>query len=214
MTSRYWIIRRNQAMNSANRVVTISDTTYEHIYIYNNTLVQESNPNPPLGALGYLPQAMLAFAPEGIVNSARVKNNIGYGATTEAPIKYWLDRPPGGIQGVTTDHNLWRNTVTPAYQIRVDETNNYTIAGFQGAYPGQEIASIGDDPLFTNQATRDFTLRPLSPAINAGTTLTATVGGGTGTSVTVNDAGYFSDGYGLIDGDIIRIGTQTVTITL
>lgn len=53
-----------------------------------------------------------------------------------------------------------------------------------------------------------------SPTIDAGTFLTTvTSASGSGSTITLADAGYFSDGYGLIKGDTIQIGSQITTIT-
>src|SRR5262249_12867314 len=65
----------------------------------------------------------------------------------------------------------------------------------------------------TNVSTRDFTLQATSPAIDAGTVLTTTTTSCSANSVTVADAGYFHDGYGMINGDTVQIGTQTRVLT-
>ena len=49
-----------------------------------------------------------------------------------------------------------------------------------------------------------------STAINKGGPLTATTNSGSGNIVYVKDAGYFSDGYGASDGDMIKVGTNDV----
>src|SRR5207248_6357131 len=49
--------------------------------------------------------------------------------------------------------------------------------------------------------------------IDHGAFLAATTAAGSGTSVTVTDGRYFSDGYGITEGDLIMIGTRTVRIT-
>jgi hypothetical protein len=67
------------------------------------------------------------------------------------------------------------------------------------------------DPLFVN-AGGDLHLQAGSPAIGAGGPLTAAVGSGTSSnSLTVANAGFFSDGYGLtgVQADWIRIGPST-----
>ena len=64
-----------------------------------------------------------------------------------------------------------------------------------------------------NPAAGTVTLQAGSPAIDAGTFLTYTTSGGTGTVVPVQDAKYFSDGYGMVAGDRIRIGQTAVQVT-
>ncbi len=51
----------------------------------------------------------------------------------------------------------------------------------------------------------DFRLRARSPCIDAGGFLTRTTAGGRGTAIPVADAGFFSDGYGIVEGDLIQL---------
>ena len=50
-----------------------------------------------------------------------------------------------------------------------------------------------------------------SQLINAGTFLTNTVSSGSGSVITVEDAGYFCDGYGLTEGDLIQLEGEVET---
>jgi len=84
------------------------------------------------------------------------------------------------------------------------------------AIPGNTLASA--DPLFAdisaastvaNIAAFDFHLRTSSPAIDKGVFLTATTAVGSGTVITVADAGYFIDGYGITGGDTVQLEGQT-----
>jgi hypothetical protein len=89
---------------------------------------------------------------------------------------------------------------------------------------------LNQGPLFTNVSVGDFSLQSGSPALNAGTYLTtvASTDSGSGTSLIVNDAGFFQDGYGIsgVNADCISVTTvsnhvcitavnyQTNTLTL
>lgn len=55
----------------------------------------------------------------------------------------------------------------------------------------------------------DFRLQATSPVRDQGVFLTTTVGSGSGTTLTVADAGFFVDGYGIVDGDLIQLAGQT-----
>jgi hypothetical protein len=55
----------------------------------------------------------------------------------------------------------------------------------------------------------DFHLLSTSPAIDAGVFLTTTTSSGSGTEIQVADAGYFIDGYGIVEGDVIQLQGQT-----
>jgi hypothetical protein len=66
-----------------------------------------------------------------------------------------------------------------------------------------------DDPLFVNIGSHDFHLQSGSPAINLGKAITTvTSSNGSGTAFDVTDAGFFCDGYGLADGDMIKVGSN------
>jgi hypothetical protein len=52
-----------------------------------------------------------------------------------------------------------------------------------------------------------------SPCVDAGAFLTTTISSGTGTTIPVHDAMYFTDGFGIIPGDIIRIGNTIAAIS-
>jgi hypothetical protein len=69
--------------------------------------------------------------------------------------------------------------------------------------------------LQTDPKLDSTTLRPLanSPVINAGTSLTKiTSASGSGSSIVVADAYYFTDGLGLTTGDTIQVNNQLATI--
>ena len=67
------------------------------------------------------------------------------------------------------------------------------------------------DPRFRDKSNFDFHLKPNSPCIEAGIYLTYTTSSGKGTQIPVEDAGYFCDGFGLIEGDIIQLEHQSKT---
>lgn len=68
------------------------------------------------------------------------------------------------------------------------------------------------DPMFTDAQNLDFSLRNGSDAEDAGVVLTRTTSAGSGRSVSVEDARYFIDGFGIVKGDTIRIGEEIVTV--
>jgi parallel beta-helix repeat protein len=78
------------------------------------------------------------------------------------------------------------------------------------AVSGHDANSLTADPLYVDAGGWDFRINPASPCVDAGDFLTRTVGSGSGTTVKVEDARYFSDGMGLIEGDAVQIGTNSV----
>jgi len=74
--------------------------------------------------------------------------------------------------------------------------------------PFEPLELKGENPRFTPDFSRAEVcrLKESSPCIDAGTFLTRTVGSGKGREVVVEDAGYFTDGFDMAEGDLIRIG--------
>lgn len=60
-----------------------------------------------------------------------------------------------------------------------------------------------------NSNLPDFQLRSSSPSIDAGTHLTETASSGSGNSLKVKDGLYFSDGFGIVSADWIKIGSSS-----
>jgi parallel beta-helix repeat protein len=81
------------------------------------------------------------------------------------------------------------------------------------AKSGQDSHSIIGNPLFVDPAKGDFSLSEQSPNVNTGSPLTQTTSSGSGTSIQVKDARFFSDGFGLNNGDKIRVGS-TITVVI
>ncbi|MBN1675081.1 MAG: right-handed parallel beta-helix repeat-containing protein [Kiritimatiellae bacterium] len=74
--------------------------------------------------------------------------------------------------------------------------------------------AFGDDCDGT-RGLHDFRLRPGSPAIDRGAWLTTVVSAdGTGRSFAVRDAGFFSDGNRIVQGDTIQLDGQTATAVI
>ena len=73
--------------------------------------------------------------------------------------------------------------------------------------------NIKADPKFVNYAGNNFQLSTGSPAIGAGTYLTTVASGdsGSGTSLIVNDASFFQDGYGILGVNADCIAVTAVT---
>lgn len=92
--------------------------------------------------------------------------------------------------------------------VRVSHTNWYNSAPKQGA--GKE--AINRDPRFTDRSAGDYSLSVDSPNVDAGGFLTRITEAGTGTTVLVEDAGFFSDGWGWIEGDTIQIAGERARI--
>ncbi|MBD3293648.1 MAG: hypothetical protein GF393_12045, partial [Armatimonadia bacterium] len=82
----------------------------------------------------------------------------------------------------------------------------YTLAEYEEAHPEAASDNIDRDPGFVAANDRDFHRADTSPCIDAGRPLTTAAADGEGTELQVADATWFSDGYGIIDGDTVRVG--------
>ena len=71
---------------------------------------------------------------------------------------------------------------------------------------GWDNDSITSNPEFLGPELGDLSLAPLSPCIDAGTHLTSIVSIVGSNQFVVEDARYFTDGFGVIEGDLIQVG--------
>lgn len=127
-----------------------------------------------------------------------IDHNLYYWSRPE-PFKglaHFLDK--GNWQGFTLDG--WRQHLKQCSEVTGSDEHS-----FVGLTPVAIFRQVGFDP-FGDNAQFDFSLAPLSPAVDAGCPLTQTVNEGIGKSVTVKDARFFNDGYGVTDGDLIVVG--------
>jgi hypothetical protein len=84
-----------------------------------------------------------------------------------------------------------------------------SISGQQAYQTALWQKNLQTDPML------DSTLKPMtgSPALGGGSQMTkVTSAAGSGSSITVADAAFFTDGMGIVTGDTIQIGTQTAVV--
>ena len=162
---------------------------------FNNTLWRNGTSSSSKGSL-----AVCTATP---VTGLVIKNNIFSEATSSYDA--WINKANCGL---TSDYNDFYNT----RNLSMYFGNDVNWTGYLSA-SGQEVHSTNLNPQFTNPASGDFSLNSNSSDIGSGNFLTQTSSAGSGTSVSVKDARYFTAGMGMISGDNIRIGVNTVTIT-
>ncbi len=68
---------------------------------------------------------------------------------------------------------------------------------------------IIDNPEFIDVLMSNFQLQSTSPAINQGVFLTKTINSETGIVIELEDAGFFTNGYGIREGDLVKFEGQT-----
>jgi hypothetical protein len=90
-----------------------------------------------------------------------------------------------------------------------------SLAEVETDYPAYIYGNIEQNPLYAGAEGDDFSLQTGSPAIDAGAHLAQTTASGVNTTVVpVDDPWFFFDGYGIVEGDTIKIGSNApVTIT-
>lgn len=137
------------------------------------------------------------------------KNNISQNAFFSSQVgNYHLEHYFGTSSSPRLDYNAF---YVPGLFFQYKGSAYTTFSAYQGA-SGQDQNSITLDPLFTNAAAGDFTLQSTSPCIDRGDFLTRTSAAGSGATVPVLDARYFSDGYGLREGDLVQIGNSRTRV--
>jgi hypothetical protein len=209
------IIRRNILINAAVTGMITSRSNFDHTYIYHNTLYQEADPYPaapwtPSGRASYGIAQHLSTSLQRTI----IKNNIVYGYADSGML--FADANSNFNGTLTLDYNLIDNLFDSTKAYNFDGTGR-NLTSFKAAYPTYAQHSLQANPQFTNPAspTRDFSLGATSPAKNAGDFLTQATNSGTGsTSLQVADAGYFHDGFGLIAGDTIQVGTGQAPVVV
>jgi hypothetical protein len=94
------------------------------------------------------------------------------------------------------------------------EYYDWSLASVQANFASYASGNLQANPEFVNADAGNFQLNASSPAIGAGTHLAHTTASGTSTTVPVDDAYFFTNGFGVVPGDIIRIGhSSPVSVT-
>jgi len=225
--SYHCIWRNNRIWNNCYAVFGGGDHDYSHaatsLYVYHNTLYNNwigialNSSNEGYYHSNYNFINNIFFLDENVTDPQMVStDNVFVTATEDA----------GGAVHCVSGANY-------AGQSTYDPTNTYAYNIFYGRsgyyyYPNtgtneQSLTSlestetewhdnIQSNPRFTNASSDDFTLQSTSPAIDAATYLTLTNGtGSSSTTLIVDDAGYFYDGWSITGetADTIYVNATT-----
>ena len=71
---------------------------------------------------------------------------------------------------------------------------------------------VNAKPNLTSLSRKEYELKKNSPCVDAGGFLTHAIGEGAGRAIKVGDPYFFSDGFGVVEGDIIRVGAKEVQV--
>ncbi|MBI5482220.1 MAG: right-handed parallel beta-helix repeat-containing protein [Deltaproteobacteria bacterium] len=123
-------------------------------------------------------------AQHNAMTNVAIKNNIIHSSQQGAIFFYYVTRAAQQVEG------NWEEAGDPLF------------------------VSLAPSPTPQDLAAMDFHLRSASPCIDRGVFLTRTTSAGSGTTVPVERAGYFSDGRGLVPPDFIQLEGQTTTVQI
>jgi parallel beta-helix repeat protein len=185
------IYQNNRAPTGSNIMGAVLNANSENITFVHNTLWRNGAPES---------RGNLAYCIKPPVSKTVIKNNIF--SESIGTYDSWINC------ALVSDFNNFYNTRNlNIYWFGVSLSwSSYTQSNEQDRH------SITTDPLFVNPLEGNFSLSENSPDIDSGRSLTHTVASGTGKSIPVEDARYFTGGYGLVDGDRIRVGTATARV--
>ncbi len=140
---------------------------------------------------------------------SRVKNNVLAQYASQGMLSFVL-RNTQAIDWIS-DGNLWYSTGNPRWSWPGGIYSG--LAAYQKA-SSQEASSIFAEPRFVNQTKNDYRLLDGSPGAGQALPLTVTASNGDrSTALVVQDARYFCDGYGLIEGDRIIVDGVNAVVT-
>jgi hypothetical protein len=147
------------------------------------------------------------------VRANRFDNNVLY--TTDAPYQLVLDLSPPAEYGLPflASYRIGGNCVGPGSLIFIGSLDGAdTVSRYAARYllPGNREAAVQ----FADPAAGDYRLTAGSGCVDAAIPLTVTTSSGSGRTLAVADASYFSDGRGVVTGDTVAIpGSGTSTIS-
>ncbi|MDC0358474.1 DUF1565 domain-containing protein [Oligoflexia bacterium] len=200
----YFILRKN-SMTGVGIVVYQYPT---RIFVYNNTIVDSGHAfflwdNPNNGP-----------APRSL-GGAVFKNNAGIGSTSYMLLSVGeIDLTP---QSVDLNYNVYKFTDrgigwgSNVFNTQLaDPQGQAAFVAYQntGQDPSSKRTTLPYTSIFEDYNYNDYRPRAGSPLIDAGGDLTFAVGSGSGNVITVDEARYFMDGWGLVQGDKIVVGSN------
>ena len=156
----------------------------------------------PYSSINFGYDSTPAFATTGIA----FRNNIASESQAQNPETDLL------VQGAPAflDDNDYFTPRAAGLRVLLDPTGSAPVSFDEyRAATGQDGRSITLAPLLIDPASGDLRLRSVSPCIDRGRALTWTTSEGvSSTSLVVADARYFSDGYGVVAGDLVQVGSN------
>ncbi|MBI3949625.1 MAG: right-handed parallel beta-helix repeat-containing protein [Acidobacteria bacterium] len=182
--------------------------------LYNNTFVNNGTATDNLQASAVF-ITQWGYREVDISNNV-LKNNIFYKSDTQnnqllVDLYPWENFDAQYYQS----YMIAGNTVsrTPTVNIKSLE-GAQSVMYYQQRYPQFVEENLTADPRFANAAAGNYQLTSESSCIDAGVPLTNTVSAGSGMVVPVEDASYFTDGFGLVPGDQVKVGSNPAVLVV
>ncbi len=214
------IVRRNYFFNGTGGAITSSvgssNPKVNDIKIYNNTIYD-------IGGTAWRVNSYYTDYPPPTDNI--FKNNIIYKShqdpdvsNNDAEVRYTgLEKNFNDpfLGNIFTHNCVAYNESASKQIINTEALGKESLDTYESKHPQFFNNNVQAAPMFVSDSPKnpaDFALQSNSPCIDAGDELTKTTSGGTGKIIKVEDADYFVDGYGLIAGDLIRVGSAVVRI--
>ena len=211
------IARRNLIMDNHHDAFTSEVGSWQRYSrdarIYNNTIYNNG------GAAWRIRYYQNETRPSGnefknnLVYRNRQTPSNGVGNTNDSDI--WMYMVESGADAPADNrviNNLVAKSVAGDGRVYLDPPSLLgPLTDAERQYPNQIRGNIQAVPVFVSsqpRVFRDFELAAGSPGRDAAAALTTTTGTGSGSEITVADASYFNDGYGLGPGDMISVGAE------
>lgn len=146
-------------------------------------------------------------------NNPYNRNNEKQTSSDQSLWLIWL-LPDNPFENTKISNNLFfNNSKTPTISVK-NAGGNKALDYHHVNNSKYVFENIISDPEFVEKkpSVNDkshFKLKNSSKAIDKGSFLTKTVNSGNGTVIKVEDAGYFFDGFGVTEGDLIKIGNNS-----
>jgi parallel beta-helix repeat protein len=191
----YLYLNNRGAEDLNNATGLIIEDSATNINVTHNTLYKNGATGTQHGAVNF-----------GLFNPSC--KNIAFKNNIVADTANVLDLFQDSCTNFVSDFNNFYNTRPLAI---VWNQNQMNWPAYQNA-SGQDIHSLVSNPDFVDPTGFDFSLQPESPLIDKGAILAWTANSGSGNTMTVSDASYFSDGFGIGGGDSIFINGNQVDI--
>ncbi len=217
------ILRNNTFYECTGPALSLTYYSGEAEYNYGNKIYHNVFYDNKLGALEISGTSSPNFTKQRFKNNILYKNLFiqndmrwsWYVELNNQPVQILTGRDS---QVKFENNNIFNSAVDELYIIafgsRTSNSNAapQSLSWWESNQPGFIQTSLQANPLFENPGQYNFQLEPESPMIDAGAFLASTTSAATNSTImTVDDAGWFMDGFGVVSGDVVQLEGQVQT---